>query len=163
TCDALPIEAESHRDFLLTGRNYSRRGRGRPSRSRHFQKTPRIRQTWAAPNARAAGSLDDMNMRQTLALALDPSRLLRAHGLDPGPWQRDLLVAGARQVLLNCSRQSGKSTVASALALHTALFTPASLVLLVSPSLRQSAEIYRKVLDCYHALDGPLPAAHESA
>jgi hypothetical protein len=104
-----------------------------------------------------------MNMWRTLALALDPSRLLRAQGLAPDPWQRDLLLAGDRQVLLNCSRQSGKSTVASALALHTALFTPAALVLLVSPSLRQSAEIYRKVLDCYHALDGPLPAAHESA
>src|SRR5690348_5047492 len=101
-----------------------------------------------------------MNLRQALALALDPARLLRAQSMMPDPWQRDLLLSGDRQLLLNCSRQSGKSTVVAALALHTALFTPEALVLLVSPSLRQSGEIYRKVLDGYHALGQPLPAVH---
>jgi hypothetical protein len=103
-----------------------------------------------------------MDLCRTLALLLDPSNLLWARGLDPDPWQRDLLLSGDRQLLLNCSRQSGKSTVVSALALHTALFTPGALVLLVSPSLRQSGEIYRKVLDGYHALGRPLPAVHET-
>jgi hypothetical protein len=36
-------------------------------------------------------------------------------------------------VLLNCCRQSGKSTTTAILALHTALYDP-GLVLLVSPS-----------------------------
>jgi hypothetical protein len=99
-----------------------------------------------------------MNARQLLALALDPSAVLRAQGLAPDPWQRDLLVANDRQVLLNCSRQSGKSTTVAALALHTALFRPGGLVLLLSPSRRQSGEIYRKVLDAYHAL-GPVVRA----
>jgi hypothetical protein len=103
-----------------------------------------------------------MNLRRLLALALDPARILRAQGLEPDPWQRDLLLSGDRQLLLNCSRQSGKSTVVAALALHTALFRPAALVLLLSPSLRQSGEIYRKVLDGYHALGQPLPAVHET-
>jgi hypothetical protein len=88
--------------------------------------------------------------------------ILHARGLTPDRWQRDLLLAADRQVLLNCSRQSGKSTVVAALALHTALFTPRALVLLLSPSLRQSGEIFRKVLDAYAALGRPLPAVYQS-
>jgi hypothetical protein len=99
-----------------------------------------------------------VDLHQSLALALDPSRVLIAQGLTPDPWQRELLLAPERQMLLNCSRQSGKSTVVAALALHTALFTPRGLVLLLSPSLRQSTEIFRKVLDGYHALGRPVAA-----
>jgi hypothetical protein len=99
-----------------------------------------------------------VKLHQLLALALDPALILQARGLRPDPWQRELLLCADRQVLLNASRQSGKSTVVSALALHTALFTPGALVLLVSPSLRQSAEIFRKVIDAYKALSRPLPA-----
>jgi hypothetical protein len=97
-----------------------------------------------------------------LALALDPSLILTARGIDPDPWQRSLLLCTDRQVLLNASRQSGKSTVVSALALHTALFTPDALVLLVSPSQRQSGEIFRKVLDAYNALGRPLPPRYQT-
>ncbi len=103
-----------------------------------------------------------MNLHHALATALDPSLLLEARGLNPDPWQRALLLSTDRQILLNCSRQSGKSTVVSALALHTALFVPGSLVLLLSPSQRQSAEIFRKVLDIYHALGRPLRAVYKT-
>src|SRR5215471_19745926 len=98
-----------------------------------------------------------------LALALDPARLLTARGLPPDPWQREFLLAPDRQVLLNCSRQSGKSTVVAALALHTLLFVPNSLVLLLSPSLRQSVEIFRKLLDGFDALRRPLSALRRTA
>jgi hypothetical protein len=103
-----------------------------------------------------------LTLRQALVLALDPSQILRARGLVPDPWQRQFLLAPHRQVLLNCSRQSGKSTTVAALALHTALFRPRSLILLLSPSLRQSAELFRKVLECYHALGRPLEAVGRS-
>src|SRR5580704_16078856 len=103
-----------------------------------------------------------MNLHQSLSLALDPALILSARGLAPDPWQRDLLLGNDRQVLLNCSRQAGKSTVVSALALHTALFTPGSLVLLLSPSQRQSGEIFRKVRDAYHALGRPIRALYET-
>jgi hypothetical protein len=98
-----------------------------------------------------------------LALALDPSRLFQAAGLTPDAWQRDLLRSAAPRILLNCSRQCGKSTVVAALALHTALFTPAALILLLSRAQRQAIELFRKVLDFYHALDRPLPATATSA
>ena len=101
-------------------------------------------------------------MYECTLLALDPSAILVTRGLAPDSWQRDFLFARDRQVLLNCSRQSGKSTVVSALALHAALFTPGGLVLLLSPSQRQSAEIFRKVHDAYVALNRPVPAVYES-
>jgi hypothetical protein len=98
-----------------------------------------------------------MDAAFSLALSLDPSLILRAQGLAPDPWQREFLLCADRQVLLNCCRQSGKSTATAARALHTALFLPRSLVLLLSPTQRQSAELFRKVRDAYDALGRPVP------
>ena len=58
-------------------------------------------------------------------------------------------------MILNCSRQSGKSTISAVLGLHQAIYTPNSLVLLLSPSLRQSQELFRKIKDIYNALESP--------
>ena len=106
-----------------------------------------------------------MNAARAFALALDPSLLLSAQGLTPDPWQCDLLWSGAPHLLLNCSRQSGKSTTVAALALHQILFRPGALVLLVAPSERQSHELFRKVIAGYHALQSPLETvtANQSA
>jgi hypothetical protein len=98
-----------------------------------------------------------------LAAALDPVVLARRAGTDPDTWQREVLRSTAPRVLLNCSRQSGKSTVSALLALHTALYTPSALVLMLSPSLRQSAELFRKGLDLYCALGRPVPAQAETS
>jgi hypothetical protein len=98
-----------------------------------------------------------MDPARSLAVALDPALILQAQGMAPDPWQRDFLLCADRQVLLNCCRQSGKSTATAAGALHTALYAPRSLVLLLSPTLRQSAELFRKVRDAYDALGRPVP------
>jgi hypothetical protein len=103
-----------------------------------------------------------MSPADQLTLALDPSYLLRAQHLTPDPWQEELLLSDRRQVLLNCSRQAGKSRAVSALALHTALCRPGSLTLLLSPSLRQSVELFRKVLEGYRAVGRPLAAVGDS-
>jgi hypothetical protein len=97
-----------------------------------------------------------MNHFQVLALLFDPSFILRARGLNPDPWQKQILLSADRQNLLNCSRQSGKSTTVAALALHTALSRPGSLILLLSPSLRQSMELFRKVIECNAAIGQPI-------
>jgi hypothetical protein len=78
-----------------------------------------------------------------------------ALGIQPDPWQRDVLRSPSKRLLLNCSRQSGKSTIAAVMALHRALFQPGSLTLIVSPSLRQSTEMYRKVTDLIRSLPQP--------
>jgi hypothetical protein len=98
-----------------------------------------------------------------LLLALDPARFAGQAGLPPDPWQAEVLRSRASRILLNCSRQSGKSSVTAALAVWTAIYEPGSLILLLSPSLRQSQELFRKALGLYRALDRPLPAEAESA
>src|SRR5258708_39548783 len=97
-----------------------------------------------------------MNPACLLALLFNPSLILRERGLEPDPWQHQLLLSDTRQLLLICSRQSGKSTTVAALALHTALRRSGSLVLLLSPSLRQSQELFRKVIECYAAIGRPI-------
>jgi hypothetical protein len=83
--------------------------------------------------------------------------------MPPDPWQADLLRSQARRMLLLCSRQAGKSQTAAALALRAALLQP-SLVLLLSPTQRQSGELFRdKVLRLYHALGRPVKATQETA
>lgn len=87
----------------------------------------------------------------------DPARLLVDAGVTPDKWQADLLRAPGSQTLLLCSRQAGKSTVAAALALHQALTEPGSLVLLLSPSARQSGELFLKAKGLYEAIGRPVP------
>jgi hypothetical protein len=103
-----------------------------------------------------------LTAEEQLALALDPSLLFSARGWTPDSWQVQLLRSTAPRILLNCSRQAGKSTTVAALALHTAVFRPGSLVLLLSRSQRQSSELFRKVLDFYRALGRPVCAAAET-
>jgi hypothetical protein len=85
--------------------------------------------------------------------ARDRVAFARALGLDLDPWQRDVLTGDWRRLLLNVSRQAGKSTTAALLGLHEALYRPGSLTLIVSPSDRQSAELFKKIV----ALRNELP------
>jgi hypothetical protein len=89
---------------------------------------------------------------------------MRLLGLEPDPWQVQVLEGGHRRLLLNCSRQAGKSTAVALLALVEALYQPDTLVLLLSRSLRQSTELFRKVTEFHSRLRSPLLAkrtAHE--
>jgi helicase-like protein len=98
-----------------------------------------------------------------LTCAFDPAELMRRCGLPPDDWQREVLRSPTDRVLLCCSRQSGKSTVAAVMALHTALYHPPALVLLLSPSLRQGQELFKIVARLYTALGTPTPLLAESA
>ena len=78
--------------------------------------------------------------------SLDPVAFaVEALSIIPEPWQAEVLRSREKRFLLNCTRQGGKSTVAAILALHIALFRPDSLVLIISPSGRQSAELFDKI------------------
>jgi len=98
-----------------------------------------------------------------LAVSLDPARLMAVCGLPPDPWQRQVLRSSSQRQLLLACRQSGKSTTTACLALHRALYQPGALVLLLSPSLRQSQELFKKVQDAYRTLGNPTPMLAESA
>lgn len=97
-----------------------------------------------------------------LARACDASLLMSDLSLDPDPWQCSVLRSSSPRILQLCCRQSGKSTTTSILALHTALYLSQSLVLLLSPSLRQSTELFRKVKGFYVELGRPVPSVQES-
>ena len=87
-------------------------------------------------------------MQHSLALALDPSLVLKTTGMEPDPWQH----GGPAVVLASATAPQlrppgGQEPTVAALALHTALFQPKSLTLLLSPTLRQSLELFRKIGD----------------
>jgi hypothetical protein len=98
---------------------------------------------------------------EDLRLGLDRVAFAEKLGIVPDGWQRDLLRSSADRVLLNCCRQSGKSTMASLLALHRALYYPGSLALCLAPALRQSQELFGKVLGFYRGLGRPVSAEAE--
>lgn len=77
-------------------------------------------------------------------------------GKTPDSWQKDLLRSSSDRVLVLASRQVGKSETSAALALKTALLDEA-LILLLSPSLRQSALLFLRVLALYRDLGRPIP------
>jgi hypothetical protein len=74
-------------------------------------------------------------------------------GLVPDAKQIDVLRSSAKRGILNCSRQWGKSTVAAAKAVHRAYTRVGCLVLVASPSERQSAEFLRKASGLVQRLD----------
>jgi hypothetical protein len=97
-----------------------------------------------------------VSLAHDLKLALDRVSFGRAVGLEPDPWQEDLLRSTSERVLLNCCRQSGKSTMTGLIALHRALYHPGSLILCLAPALRQSQELFGKVLGFYRDLGRPV-------
>lgn len=92
----------------------------------------------------------------------DPALLMRDAGLVPDEWQAELLRGDADRLLMLCARQTGKSTAAAFLALEEAILSAGSTVLLVSPSLRQSGELFRRVVDGFNRLGRPVRATAES-
>jgi hypothetical protein len=103
-----------------------------------------------------------MSLARDLRLALSPTELLREAGVEPDPWQRRFLDCPAPQVCLLASRQVGKSLSVSARVLFEALNTPGALCLMVAPSQRQSAELFKKCLTLYRALGHPVDEALSS-
>ena len=91
-----------------------------------------------------------------LRLALDRVAFAEKLGIVPHRWQEDFLRSSADRVLLNCSRQSGKSTMSPVIALHRALYYPGSLVLCLAPALRQSQELFAKIASFYRDLGRPV-------
>jgi hypothetical protein len=68
----------------------------------------------------------------------------RVLGFPADALQASVLEAQGKRGVINCSRQWGKSTTTAAKAVYHAFHHNASLILVVSPSARQSAEFLRK-------------------
>lgn len=77
--------------------------------------------------------------------AMNPVLFAERIGFVPDDWQSDVLMSEAKQLILNCSRQVGKSATTAVLAAHTAIYKPNSLILIICPTERQSGELLRKI------------------
>jgi hypothetical protein len=98
-----------------------------------------------------------------LAHGLDPALFCRERlHFDPDDWQARLLRSASPQCILNCGRQTGKSTVIAALALHTAIYKSGGLVLIIAPSQRQSRELFLKVQAFLECLEPAEPTEGET-
>ena len=104
-----------------------------------------------------------MTIAADIARALDPCALAAAIGMDPDPWQADVLRSDHPRILLNVARQCGKSVTCATKAVHVAVYEPGSLILCLSPSQRQSGELFKKITATYKALGRPVPSDAESA
>ena len=82
--------------------------------------------------------------------------LMRNLGLEPDPWQIEVLDGGHSRLLLNCCRQAGKSTTVAMLGLAEAIFLPGTKVLLLSRSHRQSTELFRILTEFHRRIGSPL-------
>src|SRR5215207_1931792 len=102
-----------------------------------------------------------VSLAEDLKLALDRVIFARRLGIDPDPWQDNLLRSASERVLLNCCRQSGKSTMTAVIALHRALYRPGSLILCLAPALRQSQELFSKMAAFYRDLERPVSPTAE--
>jgi Terminase large subunit, T4likevirus-type, N-terminal len=108
-----------------------------------------------------------ISLNRDFARALDPVLLARDCGIDPDPVQAKLLSNTANRVLLMCTRQWGKSTVAGLIATHELIYgetlhgrTP--LVVAISPSQTQSTELFKKIRGNWARLPGAPAADQES-
>jgi hypothetical protein len=97
------------------------------------------------------------------ARALDPTLIARDVGLDQlDEWQARLIDDPPKRLLCCCGRQVGKSTAAAVCALSSAIYSAPSTIVLISPSLRQSVELYRTFHALWQCLPGRPAAQYET-
>lgn len=88
-------------------------------------------------------------IRTDLRYALDPcafsSEICKK---EPDPWQQTVLLSN-KKLLMNCTRQAGKSTVAAIKALHRAIYYPGSTIIVISKTEQQSKLLLDKLKAFY--------------
>jgi phage terminase large subunit-like protein len=87
-----------------------------------------------------------------------PVEFAMSVGIEPDPWQLEVLASDHPRKILCCGRQTGKSTVGAVLAVHKALTRPGSTVLVVAPGERQAKLLFSKARRLYELAGYPLPA-----
>ena len=86
-------------------------------------------------------------MARDLRLRLDANALAEHCGYELDSWQRELVNSPAKQTLIAAARQVGKTLACAIVAAHEALRLPDGLIVVVSPSQRQSTELFRQVVE----------------
>jgi hypothetical protein len=96
------------------------------------------------------------SMRKSILHNLDPVQFAEdVLDFHPDDWQKEVLRYSGPRLMMLCSRQSGKSTIAALKGLHCALHYPNSLTLIISPSQRQSSELFKVITQMMNNLPVP--------
>ena len=95
-------------------------------------------------------------MKHDLAYGSDPVLWAKeVLGYHPDPWQEQVLRSRSKKIILNCSRQSGKSTTCAALGLHESIYRKHSFGLVIAPTQDQSSELMLKFDEFRGAVELP--------
>jgi hypothetical protein len=103
-----------------------------------------------------------VSVSRDFARAIDPIQFARDCGIEPDKTQAEILNSNSRRLLLNCTRQFGKSTCSALIALHASLYKAPCTTILISPSQNQSTELYAKIHQFWSLLPGAPKATQES-
>ena len=126
-------------------------GMARPARAGSWRRCAPI------PTRRLPWPRCSVLLADDLACALDPVALAHQVGLVPDDWQARMLRSASRAIILNCSRQAGKSAASALLAAHTGLYEAGSLSIVLGPSERQAIELLRTARAMLAALGEDAP------
>lgn len=78
-------------------------------------------------------------------------------GIEPDDWQARLIESTAPRLLVNVSRQAGKSTATAVIATQVAALNPGQTVLAVAPTERQARLLYDKISEFIARLGASAP------
>jgi len=106
---------------------------GRQFVEQHWRRWP------TTPRSAKPSPKDSQPSDSPETLPSDPILFARSLDFHPDPKQSELLADPHPRIVVNCTRQWGKTTVVSLKAVHHAVTHPGSLVLVASPGERQSA------------------------
>jgi hypothetical protein len=79
-------------------------------------------------------------------------------GIEPDPWQVEVLASDHPRKILLCARRAGKTTVAAVLAIHKALTQPGAEVLILAPTEDQAKIAYSQAARLYRKAGAPCGA-----
>jgi hypothetical protein len=96
---------------------------------------------------------EDAEAMRYFALKENPVLFARTLGITPDDWQKTALQSQSNRLILCCSRQSGKTTVTSIIAVHHAIFNDNSMVLIISRTWPQAKEIFKRISTFYKQVD----------
>jgi phage FluMu gp28-like protein len=103
------------------------------------------------------------NLARDFARALDPTLIARDVGIEQlDDWQARLIADPPKRALICCGRQVGKSTASAICALNTAIYQAPATIVLISPSQRQSVELYRTLHEMWSKLPDRPAAQYET-
>lgn len=108
--------------------------------------------TWATIDRQLTAMEARIRAELVPPVRLSAAQMAGRLGITLDPWQLRVLETPWREALLNCGRQTGKSTVSALLGIQETLYAPRGKVVVVSPSERQSGLLFQTALEMYRAL-----------